>query len=494
MKALLIYSNRDCRSPRVPLEFFQDIHIGISYISAALRAGGHTTRAVVLSSEWEPKSWEMLAAAICDFDPQLIAFTSVFSQYPFVSRMARRVKARWPDKFLLSGGTCISLDPQTAMRDPFDAICIGEGEYPTVELAAALEAGRFPHGIPNLWIRTPAGSVETNPTREFLPDLDHLPLPDRQMWEPWIDANGRSRQVVSISRGCPYQCPYCCNHALRKLAGGHYVRFRSPGSIVVEVEYLRRAYPSVREVYLQSETIAMDLDWVSELGDKLNDFNRLLAEPVSFACNLRVAPLCRDDRLFAALEKANVRTIEIGLESGSERVRREVLRRHYTNQEFLAAVNLARQHGMKVNVYSMIGLPSETPEEHEETVELNRRVSPGQCYPSIFYPYPNTDLYALCQEQGLLKHHRPTSRERSRATLDLPTFPRAQIQRACDWFEFRVYRGQRPFILRLRRLISRKVTSFRWLRRIFVRLLPLWHRLRRGHNGFSVKGHVLGRV
>jgi radical SAM superfamily enzyme YgiQ (UPF0313 family) len=237
----------------------------------------------------------------------------------------------------------------------------------------------------------------------------------------------------------------------------------------------------MREIYLQSETIALDLDWVTELGDQLAGFNRSLPEPLRFVCNLRVTRSCLDERFFSALARANVRTIEIGLESGSERVRQEILRRTYTNEEFLAAVDLARRHEMRVNVYNMVGLPTETPAEHLETVGMNRRVCPDRCNTSIFYPYPGTDLYTLCESQGLLKHHAATTWERDLATLDLPTFPRAEIQRAYDWFDFRVYQGRRSFLFRLRKLIRRKIGSRVWLSTLFNRLLPLWHRLRQGH-------------
>ncbi|MGO9202122.1 MAG: B12-binding domain-containing radical SAM protein [Limisphaerales bacterium] len=481
MNVLFVYSSRSCRSPRIPLESLQDIHLGISYISAVLRAGGHSIRSAVLSSEWARKSAEMLGALMDEFHPRLVCFTSVSSQYGFVHELARGIKARWPDTFLLVGGACVSLDPQAAIGDPFDALCVGEGEYPAAELVEALEAGRSPLGIANLWIKTPAGSVEANPTRPFLADLDQLPFPDRRMWEPWVRPGGKARHTLLVSRGCPFRCAYCSNHALCKLAEGRYVRFRSPANIVAEAAHLRRSYPEVREVYLQSETIALDLDWVGELGDRLAEFNRSLAEPLRFGCNLRVTRACLDERFFSAFARANVRTVEIGLESGSERVRQQILRRTYTNQEFLAAVDLARRHGMRVNLYNMVGLPTETPAEHLETVEMNRRVCPDQCYTSIFYPYPGTDLYTVCEAQGLLKHHLPTAWERSVATLDLPTFPRPEIQRAYDWFEFRVYRGRRSFLFRLRKLISCKMLSPGWLGALFNRLLPLWHRLRERH-------------
>ncbi|MCJ7653279.1 MAG: hypothetical protein MUO75_06225, partial [Actinobacteria bacterium] len=121
-----------------------------------------------------------------------------------------------------------SLNPDDCLKSSFDAVCIGEGEYPTLELVEHLERGLSPTGIPNLYLKR-GENIERNPTRPFLRDLEGLPFPDRDMWVPWV-ANPLSRPSVLVGRGCPFQCTYCCNHALGRLAEGRYVRLRSPGT------------------------------------------------------------------------------------------------------------------------------------------------------------------------------------------------------------------------------------------------------------------------
>lgn len=478
MRVLFVYSLRDGLTPRHPLASLGDIHIGISYISAYLKARQHSTRLVVLGSEMESRSLASLEAAVSEFDAQLVAFTAVSTQFPFISAAARRLKQRWPDKFLVLGGAHASLRPDEAMASPFDAVCIGEGELPTAELAGQLESGRAPRGILNLWLRQPDGSLEKNPPRDFVSDLEQLPFPDREMWHDWVMARRLTQQVILPSRGCPYNCSYCSNHALRKLAGGKYVRLRQPASILQELRELKERYPETTDVYLQSETIAVDPKWLAELAGQVSGFNAGLEPRISFACNFRVARQFLKEEVFAALEQANVRTIEIGLESGSERVRCEVLRRNYSNEEFFQAVALSRRHGMHVNVYNMIGLPGETLADYWETVEVNHRVCPDRSITSIFFPYPGTDLFATCQAEGLLSESSDLTAERWRATLDHPGFSRRQVQRAFDWFEYRVYRGHRPWQFRLRKMLRNKAYSGRWSHLVFMRLLPLWHALR----------------
>jgi radical SAM superfamily enzyme YgiQ (UPF0313 family) len=478
MKVLFVYSLRDSLTCRHPLASPGDIHIGISYIGAYLKSLGHETQLVVLSSERPARSLKLLEAVVAEFAPRMVAFTAVSTQYPFIRKAAGRVKRHWPDKFLFLGGVHASLRPQEVVQDDFDAVCVGEGEMPAAELAAALEAGTRPRSIPNVWFKRAEGSVEKNPARPFLAELDRLPFPDREMWRPWVMATRMTNHVVQPGRGCPYDCAYCSNHALRKLAGGSYVRLRAPAEIVREIRELKRQYREATDVYLQCETIAVDVNWIEELAGKISGFNNELDHALAFTCNFRVARQFLSERVFQALARANVRTIEIGLESGSPRLRAEVLRRDYSNEEFFTAVTLARRHGMRVNIYNMIGLPGETPAELNETVEVNRQVVPDRSNTSIFFPYPGTDLYESCRAQGLITEKGSISAERQRATLDFPAFSRARIQHAFDWFDYRIYRGHRSWLYRMRTVARNKAASHKWFNLLFRRMLPVWHAVR----------------
>jgi anaerobic magnesium-protoporphyrin IX monomethyl ester cyclase len=474
MKILLVYSLRAGLNPKHPISSLGDIHIGLSYVSASLKSHGHTTRLVVLDSERKQKSLTLLESTLTEFNPKMVAFTAVATQYPFIRSIAQRIKERWPEKYLVLGGVHASLKPEEAIRDVFDAVCVGEGELPAAELARQLASGQSPTGIPNFWIKRPDNTIEKNPTRNFIADLNELPILDREMWHDWVLEKPHRHHVVLPSRGCPYNCAYCCNHALRKVADGKYVRVRPPANIVQEIRTIKQRYPETTDIYLQSETIAVNITWLKELTSLIEEFNKQLKYPVAFATNFRVARQFLTEEVFGTLQRANVRTIEIGLESGSERLRREVLRRHYPNSDFFEAVNLARRYEMAVNVYNMIGFPGETLAEHEETIKVNRQVAPNRSMTSIFFPYPGTDLFETCKTAGLIEEG-STTLERSRATLDIPRFSKRQIQHAYNWFEYRIYRGHRPLHYRIRKFVAKKVTSYAWSNVVFARLLPLWH-------------------
>jgi radical SAM superfamily enzyme YgiQ (UPF0313 family) len=470
MNVLFVFSAKDSKDERMTL--YEEMQFGISYISSFLKKSGHATRLVYLTGA---SGAGAIDRYIEEFRPGLICFTAVFSQYRFIASVAGHVKRTFPDVFLLAGGPHITLRPEECLADPFDAWCIGEGELPTLELVQQLERGAgLPARIPNLWIRQ-GDVVEKNPARAFIADLDAMPWPDREMWREWVDEPD-SRQVVFIGRGCPFPCTYCSNHALKRVAAGEYVRYRKPGAIVSEIAAIRESFPRVKEVYLEIESFTVNMPWALEVCDRIAAFNATLPVPLTFGVNLRLTGRNAFDELFAAMRKANFRFVNIGLESGSERVRKEVLKRYYTNADVVKTVQGAKAYGFRVNLFVLIGIPGETLEDFRETVRVLREASPDYCGDSIFYPYPGTELYEVALRQGLIGGGQEEAMERRRATLDLPGFSRDQIMRGYIWFDHYVYRGVRPWYQIYPRVANKAVNAIPALSALFNNPAMNWLR------------------
>lgn len=456
MKILFVYTLTYYRLRKKPV-VANSIQLGISYISSLLKKYGHKTELLVLSRFFGKKNKELLDKYIKDFSPALVCFTTVASEYPFVAEVASYIKSFYPDIYLLAGGPHVSLNPEVALPDAFDALCIGEGEYPVFELVTQLESGRKPSGIQNFWIKSDKG-VEKNMARPYLENLDILPFPDREIWEDWVDQK-RAVYSVLLGRGCPFQCTYCCNHALQKLTTGNYVRFRSPENIVAEIKDMLSGLSINNEIYLEVETIAVNKEWAIKLCSKLEDFNSTLSCPIAFGVNIRVTPNADLKELFVAMKKCNVRFVNIGLESGCERVRSKILKRNYSNEDIFKTVKLAREYGFKVCFFNLIGIPGESIEDFKETVQINRRCLPDWHNTSIFFPYPGTDLHRICTQQGLIKKELNNNLERRQASLDLPGFPKKEINKSFIRFDYYVYRGYRPLYKILMRVFILKVKS-----------------------------------
>lgn len=449
MKVLFVYSQDQIYSTQRPLEYVEYIQIGISYISALLKQHGHQTRLVVLDPHHLDRSKKILVGILGEFTPRLVCFSAVSTQYDFISALADLVRKQHRGVFQIIGGAHASLNPDEVIAGPFDAVCVGEGEFPILELVSRLESGEAPIGINNLWIKRHEG-IDKTPPRPFLQDLDGLPFPDREIWSEWIVPWSRPHFSILLGRGCPFECTYCCNHAFKHLSTGQYVRFRSPGNILAEIEELVARQPTIEELFFEVETIGLHRSWVLELCEKIQAFNVSRARPISYGTNIRVTPNCQFDDLFTAMAKAGFRHINIGLESGSERVRREILHRNYSNEDVIRTVTAARAHGLRVRLFNLVGIPGETREDFDMTVQVNRACRPDWHYTSIFYPYPGTRLHALCRDQGLLdRGFRKNGVERCRAVLDLPGFPRREIERRHVWFDYSVYKGIQP----LRRIL-----------------------------------------
>lgn len=472
MKVLFVHSTTEAGTLRKPLQSLEQMQFGVSYISAVLKEHGHETRLVVLNSAAGLGTRPLLKETFEGFSPGLVCFTAVATEIDFIRSVAEVVRREVPGAFLLAGGPHVSLNPEQCGGDPFDAVCVGEGEYPTLELADCLEQGGEPSGIMNLWIRSNQ-AIERNPTRPFVADLDRLPFPDREMWLPWLDSAEVRRTSVLLGRGCPFSCTYCSNHALRSVAGGEYVRFRSPDNIVREIEHVAASTPSIEELYLEVETIPVRKDWFRGLCDNLRRFNAGRSRRITFGTNVRITPNADYDDMFAAFKQAGFRFVNIGLESGSERIRRDVLSRRYANDDVIRATDAARAHGIQVCLYNMIGLPCETWEDFRETVEVNRRVQPDWHMTSVFYPYPGTALYRTCVEDGLLPGAGIRGLERRTPVLRLAGFPRWKVYLSYIGFEYLVYHGHRSASRVFLRMLITALASRPVLNRVFRALLKV---------------------
>jgi radical SAM superfamily enzyme YgiQ (UPF0313 family) len=476
MRILFVYSIQKSVTQNKPILGQEGIYFGISSIAAVLKKHGHECRLAVLDRRYKQKNRTLLSEKIHSFNPQIIAFTAVFSEFDFICSMASQVKNRFPELFLYAGGIHITLNPDEKYLDLFNAFCIGEGEYPTLEMVECLSEGKPIDNIQNLWVKTPDGIIK-NPARPFISELDELPFPERDMWQEWI-LEPHTKPTVLVGRGCPFNCTYCCNHALRKTGEGKYVRSRSPDNILAEIRQLYHSYPKMNEVFLEVETLGTDLQWLETFSNKLSVFNKETNNQVSFSTNLRIFPSLDLEKVFSCFNKAGIRSVTIGLESGNHRIRKEILNRNYSNEHILSAANLAKKHNIKISLYNMIGLPTETTLEFSDTLKMNQEIQPDFHATSIFFPYPGTKLYDTCKQMNLLPQSIATKDERQVATLDLPGFSKKQIQRSFDSFHYNVYKVRKnKSILKLFIYFSMKYAGHNFYANLKIFVIRLFYKL-----------------
>ncbi len=429
MKILFVYPDIGVRGGARSYQF------GIGMLSAVLKAHGHDTRLHYMFGAYDTAP---LKRALAEYRPDLISFSAVSPQFRFVKQIFQDLQP-FP-AFTILGGQHATLAPEClAAIEGLDAICIGEGEYPLLELADTLQKGGDPRAIRNLWVKTRDQGIVKNPTRPFMEDLDSLPFPDRELFDYQSIVNSDFHTALFMfSRGCPYDCTFCSNHALRTRQEGKYVRFRSVESCLQEIREVTGRY-AVRSLYFNDDCFTARMDFVNAFCEQ---YRREFTLP--FAVNAR--PETLNDNICRVLKAAGCRRVSIGIESGSETFRREVLGRRQSNDRIAEAFASCRSAGLKTKSFNIVGFPHETPAIFQETVDLNARIQPDSVIIGIFEPYPGTKLAEVCLQEGFIPKDQPDTwfMGRMDTILTMPAFPRREILRCFRNFAYQVYKRQAP--------------------------------------------------
>ena len=466
MKILFVYTvSESLPPPQKPIAEFIEISFSVAYLSAAVRRAGHEPSLVVLRhGDFKTQ----LAKALKEARPDIVCYTAVATEHTFVEKIANWVAKQSPAAYQVIGGTHPTLRPESCIDGPFKAVCVGEGEAALVELADALERGEEPTKIKGMWFQRPGGEHEENSAREFEQRLDELAVPDRLVWRDWIE--DPRKHTILIARGCPFPCTYCSNRALSKIAEGKFVRFRAVECVIAELEQLCEEFPETEYCYFEVETITSNKKWAFEFAEKLEEFNAKREKKLEFATNFRAHPKARFPDFFAALKRANFTYLRIGIESGSERIRRDVLKRYETNEDLLNTFEDVQNSGLQVYAYNLIGIPGETVEDFMETVKINQASVIARSYIGIFFPYPGTELATVCEERGIEIPKLEDCAERFRAHLSLPEFPNRQVERCFRDFYYLVGGKQAGLFERADSYVWQTLRGYPSLHRIASRL------------------------
>ena len=362
--------------------------LGATYISSVLKQHGHTVSSINID---DPRV--NYIDAVRELDPQMLAYSAATSPYPRFHEANAELKREFPNIFTLVGGPHPSYFPQVIEQtEDIDAICIGEGEYPTLELAEALDAGKDHTGIENLHVRV-GSEIKKNPNRRFLAkdDLSSMPFPDRDLMKPyqiWHSPSG----FLMAGRGCPYDCTFCFNHVSRNLQEGKWTRQRTVESVVEECKWLRDNYGVVYIAY-QDDTFILNRRWLREFAPV---YAREVGLP--FICNIRAD--LTDDELGDLLAEAGCIRVAMGIESGDDEIRKTILAKNMSSEQIIRACDILNDRSIRVVGQNMVGVPGETVDTALSTIALNIRCDVHINTFSFFAPFPGTKLGEMATERG----------------------------------------------------------------------------------------------
>ncbi len=385
--------------------------LGVEYLVAVLREAGHEVELLFDSGVGDMefkfnflrkymKAEDVMLAKARKFKPQLIAISCLNNMTLWAKSMCTLFKKEFNVPILL-GGLQPTMVPEMFMANDWDVdiICRGEGEDAILELCNTMEKGEIDCTIKNLWFKKQNGEIVRNEIRSLERDIDTLPFPDKSIFFEYGAFS--DRLYLMASRGCPYKCTYCFNHNYQRLYKdkGNYVRFRKPEKVIDEVVHFKEKYPSIKEVFFYDDNFTLKKIWTLELCRQYKE--RVFdVYKIPFKCLVRADQI--DIDIARALKESGCIYVDIGLESGDEYVRNEILKRNMNDDEIIKAAECFHKVNLDFTTLNMVGFPGETPEQMMKTITLNQKIKPSAALMTTFFPFPKTDLAERSVREGYI--------------------------------------------------------------------------------------------
>jgi radical SAM superfamily enzyme YgiQ (UPF0313 family) len=341
-----------------------------------------------------PPPVELVRNMVHEFAPHVVGISTLTCERDCMQQIAAAAKAARPDVHVVVGGPYPTAEP-LAWREcgAVDFAVLGEGDEVFPELVRRLVAGAAIDGLPGVATRSGPGAVAPAPA---VADLDALPFAAWELIDFRRYTNRRFRNMtglpatkryasLSTSRGCPYRCSYC--HDVH----GKKFRASSPERVLAEIAHLHRL--GVREIHFVDDIFNFDLERAKAI------FRAIIASGmrigITFPNGLRADRL---DAEFATLAgQAGCHYAAVAVETASPRLQK-LIRKHLNLDKVRQAIGWLEGAGICVRSFCMLGFPTETEAEMEQTV---RWVIESPTSEASFFnvvPYPGSHLHDLAED------------------------------------------------------------------------------------------------
>jgi len=363
-----------------------DESLALCDLAGVLGARGDSVRLLLDDQERD------LAASVRALRPDVVFVQAAYMGEPWARRAVGLVPDGVPSVLI---GTAATFDADIVERLGAWGALAGELDVCGPALVAALDSGGDLATVPALVWRDGDGVIRRNPWGEA-PDLDALPLPDRSLYYEAYPFMGRFPWKRFVTgRGCVHSCGFCYLPPLRDGYGGQRatVRRKSVDRVIAEIQAVQARWP-LSHIHFADDLFAPSRAWLEELADR---YPREVGIP--FSAN--TSPETVTEANAALLARAGARIVGIGLETGIEANRTDLLGRPTRDKAIRSAAARLKANGIQLLTFNMIANPGEPFEESLETLRLNQELGTDFPRVNLAYPAPDSLLERLMRDRGM---------------------------------------------------------------------------------------------
>ena len=318
--------------------------LGPAYIITYLRSQGHEVKLFFDPLLFSDEDYNV--DRIVSYSPDICLFSCLTATYKWALGIAKRVKERINCKIIF-GGVHASTVPEVVRDNKFiDEVCTGEG----IEFFG----GVF--------------------------DPDKL-IPTREDFNKVLSPKDITYPFIVTSFDCPFRCTYCQPLKLK-------IKRRSVDICIQEALELKKN--KARSIAFWDDIFTSDKKWLYEFLDQWKEKVKLPFRCVSHTKFI-------SDEIVSALKDAGCYLITIGIQTGNEKLRREILNRYETNEEILKACATIKKHKIKLIIDHMVDLPYENEATNLESYNLYRKIAPDMVsiFRLVYFPKAKIIEYGI---------------------------------------------------------------------------------------------------